>query len=447
MPTGTIAVISGVVFLSISFITIILVMASRRRDMREVLGRFDALSGQVARLEGMMNGLHHSVDTLQGAVTERGRLDRQEMTDTLGRQRKDASDDFKTLTESVSRQLQDMRGITEKLSSDVHERLERIRTDNEKRLDQMRQTVDEKLQTTLEKRLGESFQQVSEQLKAVYTSMGEMKELAHGVGDLKRVLTNIKSRGVWGEVQADMILSEVFTAEQFERNVATKKGSNDRVEFAVKLPGASRDMKEPVWLPVDAKFPKEDYERLLSSQEATDVQGVEAAVAALKRRFIMEAKTIREKYIDPPHTTDFAIMFLPVEGLYAEALRIPGLTDELQRTSRVTIAGPTTFAAMLNSLQMGFRTLAIEKRSSEAWEVLGKVKTEFGTFGGILDKTRIKLTQAVDSLDSASRRTRAIERNLRGVEAVSFSGEPFSLGDGESADTEFGTDVGNTGNE
>lgn len=437
MPAGTLVVISGVVFICVIFITVILSATSQRRGLRELLTRLDSLSEQNARLEGLVSGLHHTVDNLQSAVAERGRLDRQEVADSLSRQRKDTSEDFKGLTQSMSRQLQDMRGITEKLSLDVQERLEKIRTDNEKRLDQMRQTVDEKLQSTLEKRLGESFQQVSEQLKAVYTSMGEVKELAHGVGDLKRVLTNIKNRGVWGEVQADMILSEVLTPDQYERNVATKKGSSDRVEFAVKLPGTARDMKTPVWLPIDAKFPKEDYERLLASQEAADAQGIEAAVTALRRRLLAEARTIREKYIDPPHTTDFSIMFLPVEGLYAEALRIPGLSDELQRTWRVTIAGPTTFAAMLNSLQMGFRTLAIEKRSSEVWEVLGKVKTEFGTFGDILDKTKNKLTQAVDSLDSASRRTRAIERNLRGVEAVPLGGEiPASLDDKSSQDDE-----------
>lgn len=402
MSSLSLAVLSGVSFF---LLATFLVLLSQKKQISGLKRMLEDLSSQNSRLEGLVSGLHQSMNTLQTSVMERGRQDRLEVIDSLGRQRKEASADFKLLSDSIA----------------LH--LEKIRQDNEKRLDQMRLTVDEKLQSTLEKRLGESFQQVSEQLKAVYTSMGEVKDLAHGVGDLKRVLTNIKSRGIWGEVQADVLLSEVLAPDQYERNVATKRGSGDRVEFAVKLPGSSKDVQGPVWLPIDAKFPKEDYERLLSSQEEADAEGVEAATTALKRRLLAEARTIREKYIDPPHTTDFAIMFLPVEGLYAEALRIAGLSEELQHTYRVTLSGPTTFAAMLNSLQMGFRTLAIEKRSSEVWEVLGKVKTEFGTFGDILDKTKTKLTQAVDTLDSASRRSRAIERNLRGVEALPLSAQ------------------------
>jgi DNA recombination protein RmuC len=280
----------------------------------------------------------------------------------------------------------------------------------------MRATVDEKLHETLEKRLGESFKQVADRLEQVHKGLGEMQSLAVGVGDLKRVLTNVKSRGTWGEVQLGALLEQTLTREQYDTNVATKPGSRDRVEYAIRLPG--RDGGAPVWLPVDSKFPVEDYERLVLAADRADPQAVEEAARALEMRLRNEARAIRDKYVDPPATTDFAILFLPTEGLFAEALRRPGLTDALQREFRVTLAGPTTLSAMLNSLQMGFRTLAIEKRSSEVWTVLGAVKTEFGRFGEVLAATKRQLQTVTNSIDAAETRTRVMEKRLKGVEAL-----------------------------
>jgi DNA recombination protein RmuC len=282
----------------------------------------------------------------------------------------------------------------------------------------MRATVDEKLQTTLEKRLGESFKQVSERLEQVYKGLGEMRNLATGVGDLKKVLTNVKTRGTWGEIRLSHILEQILTPDQYGVNVATKKNSNERVEFAIKLPGQDTDEQKVVWMPIDSKFPQEDYQRLLDAQEAADKELSEKSIKNLEMRIKTEAKFIKEKYIDPPHTTDFGIMFLPIEGLYAEVLRRPGLCDTLQREFRIVVTGPTTLAALLNSLQMGFRTLAIEKRSSEVWELLGVVKTEFGKFGDVLAKTKKKLKEASNTIGQAEVRTRAIERKLRDVEQV-----------------------------
>jgi DNA recombination protein RmuC len=281
----------------------------------------------------------------------------------------------------------------------------------------MRRTVDEKLHETLEKRLGESFKLVSDRLEQVHKGLGEMQTLASGVGDLKRVLTNVKSRGIFGEVQLAALLEQVLTIEQYAANIATKPGSDARVEYAIKLPGRSDD-GTPVWLPIDAKFPREDYERLLEAQERADPEAAASAAAALERRIRAEAQTIADKYLSPPHTTDFAILFVPVEGLYAEILRRPGLFEELQRRHRVTVAGPTNLLAFLSSLQMGFRTLALEKRSSEVWQVLGAVKTEFDKFGDVLDKVRKKLDEASNQLDNTGVRTRAITRRLKSVQAL-----------------------------
>jgi DNA recombination protein RmuC len=295
-------------------------------------------------------------------------------------------------------------------------KLKELQVDNAARLEEMRKTVDEKLHATLEKRLGESFKQVSDRLEAVHKGLGEMQTLAAGVGDLKRVLTNVKSRGTWGEVQLGALLEQTLTAEQYQANVATVPGSRDVVEFAIRLPGSVEGT--PVWLPIDSKFPVEDYERLLAAQEGADLPGVDDAVKAIDSRLKLEAKTIREKYISPPHTTDFAILFLPTEGLYAEALRRPGLADFLQREYRVSIAGPTTLSAILNSLQMGFRTLAIEQRSSEVWELLSAVKTEFGRFGDVLARTKAQLQTVTNSIGQAETRTRQMARKLKGVEAL-----------------------------
>jgi DNA recombination protein RmuC len=293
----------------------------------------------------------------------------------------------------------------------------RLQEGNEAKLEQMRSTVDEKLHATLEQRLGESFKQVADRLEQVHRGLGEMQTLARDVGALNRVLTNVKTRGVFGEVQLAGLLEQVFTPEQYARNVATLPGSREVVEFAIRLPGQRAD-GAPLWLPIDAKFPREDYERLLDAHERADAAGVESAAKAIESRLRQEAKSIREKYVGPPHTTDFAILFLPTEGLYAEALRRPGLLEALQREHKVMLAGPTTLLATLNSLQMGFRTLALEQRSAEVWEVLGAVKTEFGRFGEVLAKTKKKLDEASHTIDAAEQRTRVMARQLRGVEAL-----------------------------
>ena len=296
-------------------------------------------------------------------------------------------------------------------------RLLALQEGNERKLEQMRATVDEKLQATLEQRLGHSFKQVAERLEQVHQGLGEMRSLARDVGSLSRVLGNVKTRGLFGEVQLAALLEQVFTAEQYAANVATVPGSAERVEFALRLPGQRAD-GAPLWLPIDAKFPREDYERLLDAQERADAAAAEAAARALEQRLKLEARSIRDKYLAPPNTTDFALLFLPVEGLYAEALRRPGLSDALQRDCKVVLAGPTTLLALLNSLQMGFRTLALERRSAEVWEVLGAVKTEFAKFGEVLDKTRRKLEEATNTLDAAQTRTRVMNRTLKSVEAL-----------------------------
>jgi len=300
-----------------------------------------------------------------------------------------------------------------------------LQDDNSAKLEQMRLVVDEKLHATLEKRLGDSFKLVSERLEMVHRGLGEMQSLASSVGDLKKVLTNIKARGMWGEVQLGALLEQILTREQYEQNVPTKKGSNERVEYAIKLPGRDGG-DEMIWLPIDAKFPQEDYQRLVEAQEQANAELAEEAARQLENRIKLEARTIREKYIDPPHTTDFAILFLPVEGLYAEIVRKAGLCELLQREFRVVVAGPTTLAALLNSLQMGFRTLAIERRSSEVWALLGAVKTEFGRFGDLLDKTQKKLQEASSTIENAARKSRTIEKKLRDVQALP-SGEAVTL--------------------
>jgi DNA recombination protein RmuC len=326
------------------------------------------------------------------------------------------------------------------LRETVDTRLRLLQEDNSTKLDQMRQTVDERLAATLEQRLGDSFKQVSERLEAVHRGLGEMQTLAAGVGDLKRVLTNVKTRGTWGEVQLSMILEQVLAPDQYDANVACKPGGGERVEYAVRLPGqdggGAGGGGEPVWLPIDAKFPMEDYQRMLEAQGCGDTCAMEQALKALETRVKLSARDIQSKYLDPPHTTDFGIMFLPTEGLYAEVLRRPGLAESLQRDCRVIVAGPTTLSALLNSLQMGFRTLAIERRSSEVWQLLGAVKTQFGQFGGLLEKVHKKLEQASTTIDDAARKSRTIERKLKDVEEVPVEsvGELLSLVGGEAAD-------------
>ncbi|MGB8329771.1 MAG: DNA recombination protein RmuC [Polyangiales bacterium] len=304
------------------------------------------------------------------------------------------------------------------LQETVDGRLQELRSSNERKLEQMRAVVDEKLQSTLEKRLGESFKLVGDRLEAVQQGLGEMRSLASGVGDLKKVLTNVKTRGTWGEVQLGALLDQILTPEQFGRNVKPHPDSRDVVEFAIRLPGPTEDPSQCVWLPIDSKFPQEDYLRLVEASENGDIAAVQQAHGALIRSIQDSAKDVSSKYLNPPLTTDFAILFLPTEGLYSEALRHPGLVERLQREHRIVVAGPTTLAAVLNSLRVGFRTLAIEQRSSEVWKVLGAVKHEFGKFGDVLDKVKRQLDAAGRTIESTGARTRAMQRKLRTVEEL-----------------------------
>lgn len=316
----------------------------------------------------------------------------------------------------------------EKVRQTVEGKLENIQKDNSEKLEKMRQTVEEKLENTLEKRLGEKFKLVSDWLEQVNKGLGEMQNLASGVGDLKKVLTNVKSRGTWGEVQLSNLLEQILIPEQYALNVCTKKGSSERVEFAIKIPGKDEKV-EFIWLPIDAKFPIEDYQKLVEAQENADIDMIDRLGKALEARIKSEAKDIKNKYLDPPYTTDFAILFLPIEGLYAEVIRRAGLVEFLQSSCRVVIAGPTTIAALLNSLQMGFKTLAIEKRTSEVWEILGTVKKEFGKFGDILEKTHKKLQEATNNIETATSKTRSIERKLNKVQALPSGGDQGDQGD------------------
>lgn len=345
------------------------------------------------RLETLRETVELRLNRMQGEASETAARTREEHTKTL-----------QHFAQGSEQKLEHMRQT-------IEAKLAALQSDNSAKLEQMRVTVDEKLHATLEQRLGESFKLVSERLEQVHSGLGEMRTLATGVGDLKKVLTNIKTRGSWGEVQLGNLLEQVLTPDQFERNVITVPGSNDRVEYAVKLPGKAGD-QSPLWLPIDAKFPQEEYQRLVDAQDRGDVEAAELAAFSLERGVRLEAKKIAEKYVSPPHTTDFAIMFLPTEGLFAEVLRRPGLSDSILLAHRVVISGPTTLAAVLSSLQMGFRTLAIEKRSGEVWKILGEIKTEFSKFGGALEKVQKKLQEATNSIDSAAQRSRALQRKL-----------------------------------
>jgi DNA recombination protein RmuC len=387
-----------------------------RHALEELAGRLDrfdaALRDELARgrQEAALAARQAREESLSGAARQ---------TEALLARLGETARSQKDQLDSFARQLADLTGLNEtkleSLRATMEERLRGMQAETGVQLDRMRRVVDDTLQSTLEKRLGESFRQVSERLEQVYAGLGEMRTLASGVGDLKKVLTNVKTRGIWGEVRLAQILDQILAPEQYAANVATRPGSGERVEFAIRLPGADASRGEIVWLPIDAKFPQEDYQRLLDAQEAADREQAERSLRSLEARVKAEARAVRDKYVEPPHTTDFAILFLPVEGLYAEVLRIPGLCDHLQRECRVVVTGPTTLAALLNSLQMGFRTLAIERRSSEVWELLSVVKTEFGRFGETLSKTKKKLQEAASTIDQAEVRTRAIERSLRRV--------------------------------
>lgn len=390
------------------------------------------------RLQDKITSLDDKHKTFEDTVKNEIARNRQETAISAQKAREELGKSLKNSSDSLLKMLVDMTKLHEKnfeaIRQTMEDQLRNLREDNSKKLEQMRATVDEKLQSTLEKRLGESFKQVSERLEQVYKGLGEMRTLATGVGDLKKVLTNVKTRGTWGEIRLSSILEQILTPDQYEVNVATKKNSNERVEFAIKLPGQDENKERVVWMPIDAKFPQEDYQRLVDAQEAADKELAEKSIKNLEARIKLEARYIKEKYIDPPNTTDFGIMFLPVEGLYAEVLRRPGLCDFLQREYRIVVTGPTTLAALLNSLQMGFRTLAIEKRSSEVWELLGVVKTEFGKFGDVLAKTKKKLQEASNTIDKAEVRTRAIERKLKKVQQVPKSDAVELIGENEGED-------------
>ena len=429
---GLVAMGAGVLLLQL-----VLLQRSGRKDDSLEPG-FSALQSGLERVE---RELRQEMARARQESATAARGDREEQAQSLDRLTKALSAQVGQLGTLQGQQLEAFAAQLARLTQSNEQRFEQLRlsiearlgamqADNASKLEEMRKTVDEKLHATLEQRLGDSFKLVSERLELVHKGLGEMQTLAAGVGDLKKVLTNVKTRGTWGEVQLEALLDQVLTAEQYEKNVITRPNSNERVEFAIRLPG--REMggndKQPVWLPIDAKFPMEDYQRLIEAQERADPVAVELAAKALELRLRLEAKTIRDKYVEPPFTTDFAILYLPTEGLYAEVLRRPGLADGLQRDFRISIAGPTTLAALLNSLQMGFRTLAIEKRSSEVWGVLGAIKTEFGKFGEALDATRKKLEQATKSIESAGVRTRQIERKLKGVEALPTAEAQARLG-------------------
>nr|WP_295383143.1 DNA recombination protein RmuC [Pseudoxanthomonas sp.] len=394
-------------------------LRDEQRDGRSELR--EQLEGLSRQQDVRIEGFGRSLADLSTRTDQRLDILREALNEDARKGRLEAAESQQRFADSLGQRLAELTQRNElrigEMRTTLEARLKELQTDNTAKLEQMRQTVDEKLQTTLEARLGASFKLVSERLEQVQRGLGEMQQLATGVGDLKRVLNNVKDRGGWGEVQLENLLEQVLTGEQFARGVRVRPDSGEAVDFAIRLPGRGED-QAPVWLPIDAKFPREDYERLLDAQERGDTDAVRAAGLQLERAIKVQAKSINEKYVVPPHTTDFAVLFLATEGLYAEAIRRPGLVDVLQREHRIVVAGPTTLAALLNSLQMGFRTLAIEQRSSEVRHLLGAVKTEFGKFATVLEKAHSQLDTVQNSIKAAGVRTRAIERQLRNVEAL-----------------------------
>jgi DNA recombination protein RmuC len=386
-------IIGGVAFNALVLIALFMRTSQRSQDAA-LLQALQQVNDQLERTER----------ELRFEITESSRGGRQELTQNLA-----------TFQQT---QVQQLALMQKSISDTLNQQLQQLQKSNSDKLDEMRRTVDEKLQTTLEKRLSESFKQVAERLEQVHQGLGQMHKLAQGVGDLQRVLTNVKTRGMFGEVQLEALLEQVLTIEQYSKQVETKPRSNQRVDFAIRFPGRGGQDGEPVWLPIDAKFPREDYERLLDAHDRADAVAAELAAKALEVRIRTEAKSIAESYLAPPHTTDFAILFLPIEGLYAEVLRRPGLMDSLQRDYRVTLAGPTTLLAMLNSLHMGFRTLALEQQASDVWKVLGAVKTEFERYGDWVEKVREQVQKASDTLDKADTRSKQMRLALRKVEAL-----------------------------
>lgn len=389
-----------------------------------------AQSAHSAETKSVLEAFDKRLDNMEKMIRDEFMRSRTETGNSLKQNREELSGSLKAVGDSLLKQVSDLTlfqktqldtltSTNSQTLNQMRETLENklriLQEDNSQKLEKIRATVDEKLHDTLEKRLGDSFKQVSERLEQVHKGLGEMQSLAAGVGDLKKVLVNVKARGTLGEIQLENILEQIFAPEQYEKNVAVRPGSGERVEFAIKLPGHN---DKTLWLPIDSKFPLEDYQKLLDAYDTADLSLVEETVKQMENRVKQCAKTIKEKYLDPPSTTDFGIMFLPVEGLYAEVLRRPGLFETLMRDYRVALTGPTTLAAFLNSLQMGFRTLAIEKRSSEVWALLGAVKTEFGKFGGMLEKTYKKLQEASNNIESATKKSRTIERKLKDVQEL-----------------------------
>ncbi|MFZ5496720.1 MAG: DNA recombination protein RmuC [Verrucomicrobiota bacterium] len=430
--------------------------AQQRTELTDALSRFK--EAQDKRLAETSAQLQQQIESFGRRLTEFGQNNQESSQQT----RKDLAAALKDFRDSLQKQMSDsagmqkqqldsfatqLAGLTEKnekkfdeLRAAVEGKLAQLQADNATKLEEMRRTVDEKLQGTLEKRLGESFKLVSDRLEQVHKGLGEMQTLATGVGDLKRVLTNVKTRGTWGEMQLGNLLEQILTAEQYAANVRTKPSGRETVEFAIKLPGRDATDTQPVWLPIDAKFPKEDYERLVDASEKSDASGVEQAAKDLELRLRSQARDIRDKYLSPPHTTDFGLLYLPVEGLYAEVIRRPGLVDGLQREYRVVVVGPTTLAALLNSLHMGFRTLAIQKQSSEVWKVLGAVKTDFGKFGDLLDKVKRKLDETGSTIEQAAHRSRQLEKKLKKVEALPATEAQALLADADTPDADLDTD-------
>lgn len=388
--------------------------ATQRQELSQ------SLAASATQLGQQLSALTTSFDTRLTAFAEIQQKTGTDLADGQHKRLTETNQGLQKLIETLQVQQKEGREAMavelEKVRTTVGQNLETLRKDNEEKLEKMRATVEEKLQGTLEQRLGESFKQVSDRLEAVHKGLGEMQTLASGVGDLKRVLTNVKTRGGWGEMQLGAILEEMLAPEQYVSNTQIDPASGQRVEFAVRMPGQGDG--EPILLPIDAKFPHEDYDRLLTAQDLGDMVQIDAAAKQLERAVRLQAKTISDSYIKPPYSTDFAIMYLPTEGLYAEVARRPGLIREIQSQHRVMVAGPSNLAAFLNSLQMGFRTLAIQKRSSEVWQVLGAAKAEFQKYGDVWDKLGKQLDTARKTVDEAGKRTRAVERRLRGVEVL-----------------------------
>ena len=411
--------LAGMLALTLLLLAALLVRQGRlaRDQQRRIsLLRDEVLRGLDQQWEDVSSALQEASGQMVNAVSAIG----QSQSTLLEGMQRQQYQSARSQQESLHQALTRLDTQLEQLRQSVQQSLTALRQDNDRQLTEMRRTVDEKLTQSLDKRLNDSFAQVSQRLEQVYRGLGEMQTLASGVGDLKKVLSGVKTRGNWGEMQLSALLRQLMSPGQYDENVAVVPGSAERVEFALRLPGRDGEI---TFLPIDSKFPQEDYLRLTEASQAADREAVEEARKALAQRMKAEARRISGKYIAPPHTTDFAVMFLPVEGLYAEVVQIPGLTEGIQREYRVVAAGPSTFAALLNALQMGFRTLAIEQRSGEVWKLLGQVKSDFGRFADTLDKTRQKLQQASESIDTAFTRTRAIQKRLGAVETLEGGAE------------------------